>query len=76
MSAPTVGQTSMSNFRTCRVVSRIVKCTGATTAEGRTESIQPHQWGLIHCVAVDPRIYGRVYLGTHGRGILYGDPVK
>ncbi|HTW50160.1 MAG TPA: hypothetical protein VMD92_19545 [Acidobacteriaceae bacterium] len=33
-----------------------------------------HQWGLILQVAGDPRIYGRVYVGTHGRGILYGDP--
>ncbi len=33
-----------------------------------------HQWGLILQIAGDPRIYGRVYVGTHGRGILYGDP--
>jgi hypothetical protein len=32
-----------------------------------------HQWGLILQIAGDPRIYGRVYVGTHGRGILYGD---
>jgi len=32
-----------------------------------------HQFGWINCVAGDPRIYGRVYLGTGGRGILYGD---
>ena len=32
-----------------------------------------HQWGLILQVTGDPRIYGRVYVGTHGRGILYGD---
>jgi photosystem II stability/assembly factor-like uncharacterized protein len=33
-----------------------------------------HQWGLILQIAGDPRIFGRVYVGTHGRGILYGDP--
>lgn len=33
-----------------------------------------HQWGLILQIAGDPRQFGRVYLGTHGRGILYGDP--
>lgn len=32
-----------------------------------------HQWGLILQVSGDPRIYGRVYVGTHGRGVLYGD---
>ncbi|MGB9030410.1 MAG: xyloglucanase, partial [Acidobacteriaceae bacterium] len=33
-----------------------------------------HQWGLILQIAGDPRIYGRVYIGTHGRGVLYGEP--
>lgn len=33
-----------------------------------------HQWGLILQIAGDPRLYGRVYVGTHGRGIVYGDP--
>jgi hypothetical protein len=35
-----------------------------------------HQWGLVLQIAGDPRIYGRVYVGTHGRGVFYGDPVK
>jgi hypothetical protein len=33
-----------------------------------------HQWGLILQITGDPKLYGRVYLGTHGRGIFYGDP--
>ena len=33
-----------------------------------------HQWGLILQIAGDPRIFGRVYVGTHGRGVLYGEP--
>jgi photosystem II stability/assembly factor-like uncharacterized protein len=32
-----------------------------------------HQYGAISVIIGDPRIYGRVYLGTSGRGILYGD---
>ena len=35
-----------------------------------------HQWGLILQIAGDPKQYGRVYVGTHGRGILYGDPLQ
>lgn len=33
-----------------------------------------HQWGLVLHITGDPKKYGRVYVGTHGRGIFYGDP--
>ena len=32
-----------------------------------------HQYGAPSPVIGDPRIYGRVYFGTNGRGIIYGD---
>lgn len=35
-----------------------------------------HQWGLILHVSGDPKVFGRVYVGTHGRGVLYGEPAR
>jgi len=35
-----------------------------------------HQYGVISRVTGDPRIFGRVYFATSGRGILYGDELK
>ena len=35
-----------------------------------------HQYGTRYrCIAGDPRIFGRVYVGTDGRGVLYGEPI-
>ncbi|HVU36825.1 MAG TPA: xyloglucanase [Opitutales bacterium] len=34
-----------------------------------------HQYGNYPTIVTgDPRIYGRVYIGTNGRGIFYGEP--
>jgi photosystem II stability/assembly factor-like uncharacterized protein len=33
-----------------------------------------HQFGYISHVTGDPRVYGRVYFATGGRGVIYGDP--
>ena len=33
-----------------------------------------HQFAAIIHITGDPRIYGRVYLAVHGRGVMYGDP--
>ena len=32
-----------------------------------------HQFGVVNHLTGDPRIFGRVYLATSGRGIIYGD---
>ena len=32
-----------------------------------------HQYGMLGAITGDPRIYGRVHVGTEGRGIVYGD---
>ncbi|WP_318201005.1 1,4-beta-glucanase [Streptomyces sp. SCL15-4] len=46
--------------------------------EGRTwvrVNDDAHQWGWTgQAVTGDPRLYGRVYLATNGRGIQYGEP--
>jgi xyloglucan-specific exo-beta-1,4-glucanase len=36
-----------------------------------------HQYGAANAdITGDPKLFGRVYLATNGRGIPYGDPIK
>ena len=35
-----------------------------------------HQFGTVYGLTGDPRIYGRVYVGTAGRGAVYADPLS
>ncbi len=33
-----------------------------------------HRFAWVEQITGDPRLFGRVYLGTNGRGVLWGDP--
>jgi photosystem II stability/assembly factor-like uncharacterized protein len=44
---------------------------GATWARINDDA---HQFGFTGVITGDPRVAGRVYIGTGGRGIVYGDP--
>ncbi|MEW2157681.1 1,4-beta-glucanase [Streptomyces sp. NPDC007189] len=62
----------------------LVGATGTVTAVYRSDdqartwsriNDDAHQWGWTgQAVTGDPRLHGRVYLATNGRGIQYGDP--
>jgi hypothetical protein len=32
-----------------------------------------HQYGNTTLIIGDARVFGRIYMGTNGRGIIYGD---
>ena len=45
--------------------------------EGQSFSLisdDQHRFGWVGFITGDQRQYGRVYLGTGGRGVIYGDP--
>lgn len=60
-------------FATINDVTGLFRSTDAGNTYSRIDDDQ-HQYGGVGLVVGDPRIFGRVYAGTHGRGIVYGDP--
>ncbi len=45
--------------------------TGATWSRINDDN---HQFGYLHQVTGDPRVFGRCYISAEGRGVLYGEP--
>ena len=38
---------------------------------------EEHQWGSINqSISGDPRVYGRIFVATNGRGVLWGEPTQ
>lgn len=35
-----------------------------------------HQFGTIHQIVGDPRVHGRLFIGTEGRGVVYGEDLS
>ncbi|HEV8486780.1 MAG TPA: carbohydrate-binding protein, partial [Blastocatellia bacterium] len=56
-----------------RNVTGIFRSDDAATTWVRINDDQ-HQYGWINAIIGDARTYGRVYLATGGRGIVYGEP--
>ncbi|KIF00789.1 carbohydrate-binding protein [Streptomyces sp. RSD-27] len=70
------------SYQALYLIGTVKDATGVfrSTDEGATwlrVNDDAHQWGGIGGVGVitgDPDTYGRVYVGTNGRGLQYGDP--
>jgi len=70
------------NYQALYLIGTVKDVTGVfrSTDKGATwlrVNDDAHQWGAIGGIGVitgDPDTYGRVYVGTNGRGLQYGDP--
>ncbi|MCK8437123.1 carbohydrate-binding protein [Streptomyces sp. D2-8] len=74
--APGAGYQALYLIGTVKDVTGVFRSTdkGATWLRVNDDA---HQWGAIGGTGVitgDPDTYGRVYVGTNGRGLQYGDP--
>ena len=59
----------------CWFISAVYRNTSAESFPGVQVYDATHGFGAIsaNVISGDPRIYGRIYIGTNGRGIFYGD---
>ena len=74
MAAP--GQSYMALYSSAQVngVRGIFRSTDAGASWVRINDDQ-HQYGSTNAaITGDPRVFGRVYISTNGRGIIYGEP--
>jgi hypothetical protein len=70
------------NYQALYLIGTVKDVTGVFRSTDKGDSWirvndKAHQWGAIGGVGVitgDPDTYGRVYVGTNGRGLQYGDP--
>ncbi|WP_330327824.1 RICIN domain-containing protein [Streptomyces pseudovenezuelae] len=74
--APGAGYQALYLIGTVKDVTGVFRSTdkGATWLRVNDDA---HQWGAVGSVGVitgDPDTFGRVYIGTNGRGLQYGDP--
>ncbi|MBZ5624152.1 MAG: carbohydrate-binding protein [Acidobacteriia bacterium] len=72
MAAPGAPYPALYLYGTVNGISGIYRSTDAGTTWIRIND-DLHQFGGPTVIAADPRIFGRVYLGMNGRGIVYGD---
>ncbi|MEN9354764.1 MAG: hypothetical protein RL318_2089 [Fibrobacterota bacterium] len=71
MAAPKAAYPALYIWGTVGGVTGIFRSIDSAKSWERLNDAQ-HQFGIIHQMVGDPRVFGRVYLATEGRGILYG----
>ncbi len=70
---------SFRNYPAIYVAAKIRDIHGVYRSDNAGESFRrinddTHQFGSITRITGDPRVFGRVYLATGGRGIIFGEP--
>jgi hypothetical protein len=73
--APDAGYQALYLIGTVNGVTGVFRSTDGGTAWVRVNDDRNKFGGIVSGVITgDPDVYGRVYVGTNGRGVLYGDP--